>query len=107
MGRYIKERGDCNYGGAGIFLLCYGCVTKGQNPLTNQKVGGKVTSQDEEGLGAPSTDTGTASHGMCARNAENLRILKKIFALIRGAMRPLRRSKSDQKPLVLTRIENF
>ena len=46
----------------------YGSVTKPQNPLTKKKRRGKVASQEKaEPPGGPSTDTGTASHGMCAR----------------------------------------
>ena len=76
-------KGEVYYG------VCYGCVTSGENPLTKKRVSDKVASQDDEEQSRPSTDTGTASHGMCSGNAEGLCILKKMFCFIRVAMRYL------------------
>ena len=59
-------KGEVYYG------VCYGCVTSGENPLTKKRVSDKVASQDDEEQSRPSTDTGTASHGMCARERQNL-----------------------------------
>ena len=70
-------------------MLCYGYVTDAQNPLTNTNSDVKVTAQGQEGLGRPSTDTGTASHGMCAMYAENLRTLQIYICVLRGVMRPV------------------
>ena len=62
--------------------ICYGCVTKVQKPLTKKKLSDKVASQDDEGLGEPSTDTGTASHGMCARERRKPPSLEKNVGTI-------------------------
>ena len=75
-----------------IRAQCYASVTNPQVPLTNERPHGKlltVNQQTAHPAVLPGTDTGPASHGMCAgadKRVEDPRFAKEVRGLIKTVL---------------------